>query len=229
MFCLIQLGYHYVVYIVHIVWLCLLVSRPCGAASLKASHWAHPAWVAYRGVDMFFSTNAAPFGQLVSRQTDCLSLSLSVCLSAWLSRCQLCVACIWLQWTFQLFSIFTGNCWIKTESIIAIEGAREQERGREHIWKGNTIDTKICVKRARKKETKGKRSIKRKQQAAQKAADNFQEIVIKRMPSWQKINERAKLAHVLGARDARDTWQETLATQATSDWKRDTTIFQIIC
>lgn len=65
-----------------------------------------------------------------------------------------------------------------------------------------------------KTKTKEKRSIKRKQQAAQKAADNFQEIVIKRMPSWQKINERAKLAHVLGARDARDTWQET---QATSD------------
>lgn len=85
-----------------------------------------------------------------------------------------------------------------------------------------------------KKEAKEKRSnagsIKRKQQAAaQKAADNFQEIVIKRMPSWQKINERAKLAHVLGARDVRDTWQETQATQATNDWQRDTTIFQIIC
>lgn len=227
MFCLIQLGYHYVVYIVHIVWLCLLVSRPCGAASLKASHWAHPAWVAYRGVAMFFSTNAAPFGQLVSRQTDCLSLSLSVSLTVPLSAvCRLHLTAM----NFSAFQHFHRKLLDKNGKHNCHRRSKKAgKRGREHIWKGNTIDTKICVKRARKKETKEKRSIKRKQQAAQKAADNFQEIVIKRMPSWQKINERAKLAHVLGARDARDTWQETQATQATSDWKRDTTIFQIIC
>lgn len=125
---------------------------------------AHPARA------MFFATTAASFGQLTSR---------SVSLSARLSVCSVCLSVLLsvplsavcrLHLTAMNFSAFQHF----HRKLLAKNGRHnchrraEQEKAKD-IWKGNTIDTKICVKRRKEATIKNRKRETKKERGREKA------------------------------------------------------------